>query len=116
LTDEQIESYRQGDIASEKLKKSLEKLQTLRAEFAEAAKKTGRQEQQLAEISKEQTRIRANMGSLDKSSELYKRYVQTLGGQEDQIQKLQESLKELRDAEAQAGKQLIDFGLSHSEE
>ena len=114
LPDDRIEFYFKEDVASDKLKQSLAKLRELRSHVATAAKKTADQLQELGEISKEQDRIRANMSSLDKSSDLYKRYLQTLGGQEDKIDTLRAKLPELRNAEAEAVKQLADFvaGLS----
>ena len=114
LPDDRIEFYFKGAVASDKLKQSLAKLRELRGHVATAAKKTAEQLQGLGEISKEQERIRANMVPLDKSSDLYKRYLQTLGGQEDKIETLRAKLPEMRNAEAEAVKQLADFvaGLS----
>ena len=114
LPDDRIEFYFKGDVASDTLKQSLAKVREFRSQVAAAAKKTANQLQELGEISKEQDRIRANMTSLDKSSDLYKRYLQTLGQQEDKIETSRSKLPDLRKAEATATEELAKFiaGLS----
>ena len=42
-------------------------------------------------IGQEQDRIRQNMGQLERNTDLYKRYVQKFGAQEDMVEKMRES-------------------------
>ena len=56
----------------------------------------------LAEIEKDQDRIRKNMGALDKNSALYQRYVRALDDQETKMQGLRKEAARLRNAAAEA--------------
>jgi hypothetical protein len=109
LDDGDIELYVKGEVASEKLKQSLIKLRELRAATAEAAKPTAEIRQQLTEIAAEQGRMRANMHSLDKSSDLFKRYEKKIGQQEDLIEALYLKLPKLKAAEEAALKRISDY-------
>ena len=46
-------------------------------------------------VEDEQGRIRQNMAELDKSSDLYKRYVKKFGAQEDEVEKLRPQIEAL---------------------
>jgi hypothetical protein len=61
-------------------------------------------EQEIAAISQEQARIRENMAQIDRTSELYTRYVQKLAEQETRIETLREEIAErlMKEQEAQA--------------
>jgi len=54
---------------------------------------------QISEFSKDQSRIRDNMARLDRTSDLYKRYVKKFGDQEDEIETLREKTKEIQKQE-----------------
>jgi len=66
-----------------------------------------RLEQQIAAITQEQDRIRQNMGQLDRNTDLYKRYVQKFGAQEDQVEKMRAKIQELSASEARE-RQVLD--------
>ncbi len=66
-------------------------------------------EKQIEEIGAEQTRIRSNMDSLTKDSDLYKRYVAKLSWQESQIEKLRAEVARLRALESDANRDLSAF-------
>ncbi len=51
-------------------------------------------------IGQEQDRIRQNMAQLDRTTDLYKRYVKKFGEQEDEVEKLRGEIKKLVDEEA----------------
>jgi len=54
----------------------------------------------IADISQEQERIRKNMGELDRNSELYRRYVQKFGEQENAVETMREQIQKLTVDEA----------------
>jgi len=66
-------------------------------------------EQQIAAITSEQERIRQNMGQLDRNTDLYKRYVQKFGTQEDSVEKMREQIRKLVTEENQQRQSLDDF-------
>lgn len=61
------------------------------------------------DIGQEQGRIRENMKSIDKASELYSRYMKKFGEQETRMEKLAEEIKAGRDKAAQLGREFADF-------
>jgi hypothetical protein len=109
LSPEQVMLYLQEDVASDKLKQALTQLQELRADVEKKNRAVTDAQQQLVEISAEQERIRANMNSIDKTSDLYKRYIQKFGQQEDQVESLRAKLPELRASQQAATKRMEDF-------
>ena len=68
--------------------------------------------QQIQSITQEQARIRQNMAQLDRTSDLYKRYVTILGQQEDQIARDTKDIQDLLKRET-ALRQALDDYLSH---
>jgi hypothetical protein len=68
-----------------------------------------RLEQQIAAITQEQDRIRQNMGQLDRNTDLYKRYVQKFGVQEDQVEKMRAKIQELSASEARERQALDEY-------
>jgi len=66
-------------------------------------------EQEIAAISQEQQRIRENMGQLDRNTDLYKRYVQKFGTQEDQVEKMRSRIQTLTADETKQRKSLDDY-------
>jgi chromosome segregation ATPase len=64
---------------------------------------------QIKAIGEEQARIRQNMDRLDRTSELYKRYVGKFTEQEDQIESLREQIQELQSQENQFRKSLDEY-------
>ncbi|MCS7306887.1 MAG: hypothetical protein NZ602_17480, partial [Thermoguttaceae bacterium] len=57
-------------------------------------------------------RIRQNMAQLDRTSDLYKRYVQKLTEQEDQTDKIRAEIKALTEQINAAKKKLDDYLMS----
>lgn len=78
-----------------KLREALVKLQERRAALAEAQSKIATAEKSIDVIGQEQNRIRQNMPQLDKTSELYQRYVKMFSEQEDQIAATRSRIAEL---------------------
>lgn len=102
-------SYARNASVSPALKTALEGVVTRRNKLEELEERRERLETQLKEISEEQTRIRSNMNSLARESELYKQYVAKLSRQETQIESLREQIAQLRESEAQAERELSSY-------
>nr|CAA9256167.1 hypothetical protein AVDCRST_MAG63-2187 [uncultured Armatimonadetes bacterium] len=66
-------------------------------------------EREIVAIGQDQDRIRRNMAALDKASALYKRYVSELDRQETRIQGLRAEAQRLRNAGAEADRDLRAF-------
>ena len=60
-------------------------------------------------LSKDQTRIRNNMRNLEKNSSLYKRYVEILEKQEDEIEKILEEKEKLSEAISEKKKEIGEY-------
>ncbi|MFM7321605.1 MAG: hypothetical protein ACKO5K_08795 [Armatimonadota bacterium] len=66
-------------------------------------------DQQVGAIMQDQERIRQNMQALDRTSDLYKRYVEQLGEQETRIQTLRTEAAKHRASAAEADRELRAF-------
>ncbi len=85
-----------------KRKQSLEKLATEKND----------QQQQIATITAEQERIRKNMSQLDHNADLYKRYVQKFGAQEDSVEKIRSEIQRLTVEEFRQRQSLDDYWIN----
>ncbi|NBC30491.1 MAG: hypothetical protein GVY29_10955 [Spirochaetes bacterium] len=86
-------------IALRDLKKRLQELQT---ELQQA-------ESEISAIYRGQERIRQNMEQLDRDSDLYRRYVDTLGQQEDRLAELSAERNKLEDQIQRQRERISDF-------
>ncbi|MBV9468695.1 MAG: hypothetical protein JOZ57_05575, partial [Abitibacteriaceae bacterium] len=102
-------AYARETHVSPKLRAALEDLVARRRNITDLQAQIARIDEQVKEISDTQSRIRENMDRLDHNSDLYRSYVQKLTAQETQIQQLSEQRAKLRDAQADAEKQLSTF-------
>jgi hypothetical protein len=66
-------------------------------------------EQEVAAVSQEQERIRQNMGQLDRTSELYVRYVKKFAAQEDRVETLRREIADFQRQEQEARRGLDDM-------
>ena len=78
------------------MKAALLKIVELKDDLSDVQRQIAERESRLEEITGEQDRIRQNMAELDHESDLYKRYVEKFGAQEDEYEKLQTEIKELQ--------------------
>lgn len=75
-----------------------------------SAEQRGRElERERNEITAEQTRIRSNMGAIDRTSDLYRRYLTKLDEQESRLERLEEGLREARADQAAAAADLAAY-------
>lgn len=102
-------TYSRNTKVSAALKNALAGVVTRRNSLRDLQGRRAGAEKQIEEISAEQTRIRSNMNSLEKNSDLYKRYVTKLSAQESQIEKLRAEVARLRALESDANRDLSAF-------
>lgn len=79
-----------------KVKAALEEVIQRRRAIAQLGAKQQELDQKINVVNVEQARIRANMGQLDRTSDLYRRYVKKFSEQEDTVEKLRGQIEELR--------------------
>jgi len=106
INDSSIRIYLSAKVVSDEVKAALAEIVKRKAELAQLSEKRRQLEQQIKVIEQEQARIRENMARLDRTSELYKRYVKKFTDQEDQIEKLRGQISELVCQETEARKSL----------
>lgn len=81
---------------SETVRSTIKNVRELRNGIAGLEAKLKLQQQLLSDIAKEQSRIRSNMSSLDRDSDLYRRYVTKLTGQEDKFDAARDTIVRTR--------------------
>jgi hypothetical protein len=109
LDSNAIGFYVSQKTVSPEVKTALQEVVTRKQALQNVAAERGRLEQQITTITQEQDRIRQNMGQLDRTTELYKRYVQKFGTQEDAVEKMREQIQKLTAEEARQRQSLDDF-------
>lgn len=88
---------------------AVKKAAAMQAKVSEIAQRLARVEEQRQEISGDQSRIRNNMTSIDRNSELYRRYTTKLNEQESVLEKLAAERIEAEEAKNAAEKELRDY-------
>jgi len=101
--------YLKAKVISAEVKAALEAILALQKALNEISRHRATIEGQISELEEEQSRIRSNLDSVPSSSDLYARYLKKLGEKEDDIERLQVQLAELRDAEEMQRKGLNDY-------
>ena len=101
-----IAIYIRAKEVSPKVKEALTKVVEKKQAIATLARERQNREQEIAAIGEEQSRIRDNMGRLDRNSDLYTRYVQKFDEQETRIEDLREEIAERVDEEQTAQAEL----------
>ena len=104
--DNTIRIYIRSPVVSDQLKEALAEVIKRRQAISEVAAQRRQHEGQIKTIDQEQSRICQNMAQLDRTSDLYARYVKKFGEQEDQVETLREQIAGLAKKEADLKKQL----------
>ena len=112
LDDGMIGIFLQAKVVSDQVKAALKQAVALKAEWQALQVKRQQLEEQIRIIEQEQNRIRQNMAQLDRTSDLYKRYVQKFAEQEDQNDKLRAEIKAVTEQINAAKKKLDDYLMS----
>jgi hypothetical protein len=111
LQDDRIEIFIRSSVVSPAVKSALQKLLEFKTQLGDTAGKRALAEARAADIVAEQGRIRANMERLSQSSDLFKKYVKTLGEQEEELAKLRDDIARMREKE-NAQRKAIDSYIS----
>jgi hypothetical protein len=85
VNEDQIRFYLSSTTVSDKTKAALADIFKRKQAIGELAGKRQQLEGQVQSIDKDQARIRQNMAQLDRTSDLYKRYVTMLSDQEERL-------------------------------
>ena len=109
FNDDAIAVYIRAREVSDAVKNALREVVEKKQALASLARDRTDREQEIAAIGEEQSRIRDNMSRLDRTSELYTRYVQKFDEQETRIEDLREEIAELLEQEQQAQAALDAF-------
>ena len=107
--DETIRIYLVADTISDPVKQALREVVRRKSELAELNRRKQQLEQEIATITQEQDRIRKNMESIGKNSDLYNRYVKKFTDQEDQVEKHRDAIRELVVQVTKAQQALDDY-------
>ncbi len=109
LNDAAIKFYLSAKVVSETVKDALREVVRRKAELAELSRQKQQLDQEIATIGQEQARIRENMRSIDRNTDLYNRYVKKFTAQEDQIERFRESTRELQSKIADSQRSLDEY-------
>jgi hypothetical protein len=89
-------AYSTNGVASKAVVDAVREAQRLRAEAQRYEMGVENLERERDGIGKEQARIRSNMNTIDRNSDLYARYMRTLTAQEDRLVAIEDDLQATR--------------------
>ena len=101
--------YMNTPVASPKVKEALAEVIRRKQAIDDLVTKRQNLERQVQIVDQEQSRIRQNMAQLDRTSDLYNRYVKKFGEQEDQVDSLRKQIQGVQVEETGARKSLNTF-------
>jgi hypothetical protein len=109
LNDSVIKLYLSAEVVSDDVKEALRRVVEMQRKVQDIIQSFQMRTQLIPGIGQEQDRIRKNMETLDRNSDLYRRYVKKFTDQEDQVETLREEIKKLMEQQKQAQKELDDY-------
>ena len=112
LDDDRILFYSRVNATSPAVRESLAEVIRRKRDLEQLARDRQIREQALATIDQEQARIRGNMGTIDRGSDLFNQYVKKLTGQEQRIETLRSEIAALQEREQEARKGLDAYLLA----
>jgi hypothetical protein len=101
LDDNTMKVIFNSTVTSKSVIEALKKSQDMKSKMGETQRELAHARQQLADIERDQTRIRANLKDTPATAAAYKKYLEKLDAQEGEIDKLTAKIKELQEAENQ---------------
>jgi hypothetical protein len=99
LDDNTMRVIFNSTVTSKPVIEALKKSQDMKFKMGETQRELGLARQQLTDIERDQSRIRANLKDTPSSAEAYKKYLAKLDSQEGEIDKLTAKIKELQETE-----------------
>ncbi|MFM8702422.1 MAG: hypothetical protein ACKOHG_00840 [Planctomycetia bacterium] len=109
LDDNLIRFYSRAKVASPAVKEALEQVIAKTRAVAEAVRAKQEKEREIQVVEQEQNRIRQNMAQLDRTNELYAKYVKKFAEQEERVETLRREITALIQQEQEARKALDEF-------
>jgi hypothetical protein len=109
LDDNTIRLVFASNVTDPKVITAIKKSQDLKWKIGETQRELGLAQQKLADLERDQTRIRANLKETPEGAAAYKKYLAKLDAQEGEIDKLNAKIKELREAESTQKKDYENF-------
>ena len=109
LDSNAIQFYMSAKVVGPKVKAALAEIVKRKLELQQVVVERNQCNQRIAAIEKDQSRIRENMGRLDRNSDVYKRYVKKFSDQETEIENLRSQIAQLSDKEAELRKSLDKY-------
>jgi hypothetical protein len=112
LDDNTILFYVRAKATSPKVQEALEQVIAKKRAIEEIVRKKQEREREIQVVEQEQNRIRQNMAQLDRTNELYAKYVKKFAEQEDRVEALRKEIADLVKQEQEARKALDEFLLT----
>ena len=109
LSDSQLAYYSSAQAVDAKARAAFTKLAALKRTLVEAERKVDDLNNRLSALVNEQERLRSNLNTVPRDSDLYRRYLKKLDDQETAIEGLQAEIAEGRDAANAAREAAEDF-------
>jgi hypothetical protein len=107
--DNSIRFFLRLDVAGPKVKEALQKALELKGKGDRTRQDLAHANQQLADIERDQARIRANLKETPAGADAYKKYLAKLDSQETEVDRLRDEIKKLQDDELAQRKAYEDF-------
>ena len=105
--DNTIRFFSSNAVTSQKVKDALAKAMELKGQLATIQRDLAHANKQLADITADQSRLRANLKEMPPTAAAYKRYLEKFDQQETEIEQLRDQIKKLQNKEL-AQRQAID--------
>jgi hypothetical protein len=109
LDDNLILFYSRAKVTSPVVKEALEQVIAKKRAIAEIVRARQEKEREIQVVEQEQNRIRQNMAQLDRTNELYAKYVKKFAEQEDRVETLRREITALIQQEQEARKTLDEY-------
>jgi len=109
LSDEAVRLYLSAKVVSESVKEALREVVRRKTELAELQRRNQQMNQEIATIGQEQQRIRENMKSIERNTDLYHRYVKKFTDQEDRIETVREEARKLEQQIVESQRSLNEY-------
>ncbi|MBM4020971.1 MAG: hypothetical protein FJ284_01775 [Planctomycetes bacterium] len=109
LDDGAILFYSNAKVTPPAVKQALADVVQRKREIEGLVQERARREQEVQVVGQEQERIRQNMAQLDRTSDLYTRYVQKFAAQEDRVETLRKEIADLQGKEQRARRGLDEM-------
>ena len=111
LDDNLILFYSRAKVTSPAVKEALEQVIAKKRAIEAIVRVKQEKEREIQVVEQEQNRIRQNMAQLDRTNELYAKYVKKFAEQEDRVETLRQEITALIRQEQEARKALDEFVL-----